>query len=232
MTRAKTIQAVFATHFTTTVTGNCSLVIDPQTMLYPHGTVVRLTAVPQAGNYFVSWANAAAGTNNPLQVIVTDADATVASLFAPLNAGQSALTVVPNGNGQVTVTPRANRYTSGDLLTLTAVPDPNESFIGWSGDAAGQQNPLSLSIDQNKVITANFTKRPRLKAFGFNRPESQTFQVLLIGQFEGVYLIEVSNDLSQWQPWRTVTNSLGTTQVTDGSATNMFPRFYRASEVP
>ena len=232
MTRAKTVEAVFATHFTTTVTGNGSLVIDPQTILYPYGTVIRLTAAPQFGNYFVSWANAATGTNNPLQFVVTAADTVVASLFAPLNVGQSALTVVPNGTGQVTVTPRASRYNSGDVLTLTAVPDLNQSFIGWSGDAAGQQNPLSVLLDQSKLITANFTKRPRLKAFGFDRPEAQSFQVLLIGQFDGRYLIEMSSDLSQWQPWRTVTNSLGTTQVTDDSATNMFLRFYRASEAP
>src|SRR5262249_23276206 len=49
MTRPKAVEAIFGTHLNTTVTGNGMLVVDPQGVLYPYGTVVRMTGVAQSG---------------------------------------------------------------------------------------------------------------------------------------------------------------------------------------
>jgi uncharacterized repeat protein (TIGR02543 family) len=42
-------------------------------------------------------------------------------------------------------------------VTLTARPIPDFSFVGWSGDAGGTNNPSSIALTGNLSITANFT---------------------------------------------------------------------------
>ena len=52
-------------------------------------------------------------------------------------------------------------------MTLTAVPDAGQEFLGWSGDADGTNHLLVLTMNQSRVITAHFTRRPRLELFTF-----------------------------------------------------------------
>lgn len=66
MSRNKCVRAVFGTALSNSVVGSGSVVSSRVSALYPYGTKVQLTAVPQTGNYFALWGNAASGTNNPL----------------------------------------------------------------------------------------------------------------------------------------------------------------------
>ena len=43
-------------------------------------------------------------------------------------------------------------------VSLTASPAVGYTFSGWTGDASGSTNPLSVSMTQNKNITANFIR--------------------------------------------------------------------------
>jgi alpha-tubulin suppressor-like RCC1 family protein len=230
MTRNKTVQAVFGTKLNTTVVGSGSILLSPVSSLYPCGNTVRLTAVPATGNYLSFWANAAAGqTNNPLLFTVTNANPTVMAVFASLGGAQAnALTVIPNGRGQVTLTPPGNRFPSNSNVALQATPDAGQEFLGWSGSASGSQNPLVVTMDSSKVITASFTQRPWLR--GESNPEmlrQDGFRLTLTGEFGVAYQILGSTDLSAWTPLVTVTNDWGTVQFTDGAGTNHSPRFYR-----
>lgn len=47
-------------------------------------------------------------------------------------------------------------YSIGSTATLTATPDPGYLFTGWTGDASGLTNPLSVLMDSNKTIGAPF----------------------------------------------------------------------------
>src|SRR5512143_3773863 len=47
-------------------------------------------------------------------------------------------------------------YDSGSMAQVTATANPVYVFTGWSGDAAGAANPLSVTINSNKTITAVF----------------------------------------------------------------------------
>ena len=42
-------------------------------------------------------------------------------------------------------------------MQLTAVPAGGYVFSGWSGDASGTTNPLTVTMNANKSITATFT---------------------------------------------------------------------------
>ncbi len=60
------------------------------------------------------------------------------------------------GGGSVDVSPERDSYGCGETVTLTATPDPGESFTGWSGDLSGTQNPIDIVMDTSKQVTANF----------------------------------------------------------------------------
>jgi uncharacterized repeat protein (TIGR02543 family) len=233
MSRNKCLRAVFGTALNNTVVGSGSVVRSPATEWYPHGTPLRLTAVPQAGNYFALWGNAASGTNNPLTFTVTNPNPTVTAVFAALPANQHALTVLPDGFGTVTNNPRGNRFGNGTNVTLRALPEPGQDFLGWTGDASGTNNPLVVTMTRSKVITANFTKRPRLTpVLCEGVPNREEFQLLLTGEFAGRYSIEATTDLAPiapaWEPLATLTNTFGSVQFNETAPTNRPQRFYRA----
>lgn len=59
-------------------------------------------------------------------------------------------------HGAVTVTPAVPNYPPGSLVALTAVPTSGYVFLGWTGDAIGTTNPVSITMDRNKSVTAVF----------------------------------------------------------------------------
>lgn len=230
MNRNKSVQAVFGTTLHTTVAGSGSVLIDPLVSHYPYGSVVRLTGVPQPGNQFALWGNAGGGGVNPLHFSITNPTPAVSALFVPLTAGQHALAVIPDGFGRVEITPRANVYATGTSVSLNAIPEPGQSFLAWSGDAAGTQNPLTISMNSSKTIVATFTRKPTLSVD--SSPEWITLEgcrLTLTGEFGAAYQIDVSTNLMEWAPLMTLTNAYGRSQFTDDSATNFAFRFYRAS---
>ncbi len=233
MARNMSMQAVFGTTLSTTAAGGGSVLLNPAGGLYPYGTTVQITAIPQPGNYFGIWGNAASGNTNPLSFVVRTANPTVSSLFGALSGSQVALTVVPVGNGRIAVSPRTNVFNVGAAVSITATPDSGQSFGGWSGDTNGTHNPLALTMDQSKVIYANFTTRPSLSvrsAFEGLKPEG--FRMTLSGLFGAQYEIDASSDLINWTPLATLTNTYGAVQFTDAAATNLLHRFYRSSLLP
>lgn len=62
-------------------------------------------------------------------------------------------------NGSVGTEPASAYYPIQSSLTVTAAPDPGYVFAGWSGDVSGAQtndNPLTLTLNRTRSITANF----------------------------------------------------------------------------
>ncbi len=86
--------------------------------------------------------------------------------FAPVHSNQTiaasftinryTLNVTTVGSGTVGKSPDQPLYDHGTLVTLTATPGAGSSFQGWSGDATGATNPLSVTMTSNQNITATF----------------------------------------------------------------------------
>ena len=74
---------------------------------------------------------------------------------ADRNSLRPRLTVLAT-NGVVNIDPFATNYTQGTVVTLTATPNAGYSFIGWSGAATGNGNPLVVTMNTNKTITPRF----------------------------------------------------------------------------
>ena len=232
MDRDKCVEAVFGTALTTTVSGAGSLAVAPSAPLMPYGARVKVTALPQSGSYFALWGNSATGTTNPLSIVLTNANPTVSSLFGTLTAGQYALTILVNGFGSVSMNPVANRFNSGQLVSIVALPDANQSFVSWSGDATGSQANLILAMTQSKTLIANFTRKPRLLLWDCEgHPFSSGLRFLLNGEPGLRYEIDRSFDLSTWVPQMTLSNSFGTLQL-DRVTTSTNQGFYRAMILP
>lgn len=47
-------------------------------------------------------------------------------------------------------------YMAGTEITLTATPQEGYTFVGWSGADTSSVNPLTVSVDSNMVLMANF----------------------------------------------------------------------------
>jgi hypothetical protein len=231
MERDKSIRAVFGTSLSTTVSGSGQIQLFPAGGLYPYGSVVRLTAIPDAGNYFGFWGSAATGNTNPLYFTIAAPTQTVSSIFGATPGGQAALTVLISGDGRVNASPRANAYTLNQNVNLTAVPDSGQSFLGWSGDAGGVQNPLSVTMSAAKVITASFTARPTLRVdrTGLEGQSPEGFRLTLVSDPGNVFQIFGSTDLAVWIGLGAVSNSYGEVQFTDTNSPSFPRRFYKAA---
>ena len=67
------------------------------------------------------------------------------------------LTVTAGDGGTVSQT--GGSFEEGTSVTITATPNPDYEFTGWSGGASGTDNPLTLVMTSDKSITASFAKK-------------------------------------------------------------------------
>jgi len=68
------------------------------------------------------------------------------------------VTVSPTGYG--TVNPSSGTYNEGEQVTITATPSEGYAFSQWGGDATGNQNPITITMDSDKNIVAYFEALP------------------------------------------------------------------------
>ncbi len=232
--RDKSFQAVFGTTLATTVVGNGEISLNPPGGTYPYGTVVRLTAIPQAGNYFGAWGNAASGNINPLYFSLTNPSPTVSSIFGQLGFGQFSLYVTISGHGRVSASPQANFYTTGQSVSLTATPDAGQRFLGWSGDASGTDNPLTVSMSQSRTVNAQFTSAAlvRVSAPDGDGPTAAGFRFSIDADPLTSWQVFGSTDLSSWLSLGTVTNRSTEVHFIDTGSAGLAKRFYKVLPWP
>ena len=142
------------TYTLTTNATNGTVTRVPDQPRYNHGSTVTLTATPSPGFVFSSWTGDATGSANPLTVTM-DRNKNITANFTAIPINAFTLTVIAT-NGSVTKNPDTPTYASGSTVLLTATPNTGFRFTGWSGDATGSTNPLTVIMNANKTITANF----------------------------------------------------------------------------
>lgn len=66
------------------------------------------------------------------------------------------LYITQNPGGQVFASPDEPYYTMGQVVTLTAIPDAGQSFLGWSGAATGTKTNVALVMNAHRTVSASF----------------------------------------------------------------------------
>jgi len=84
-----------------------------------------------------------------------DSDKNVTATFA-INTFPVTVAVSPLGSGSVARSPDLPQYPFGSTVQLTAAPAFGYHFVNWSGDAAGTTNPVSVTVNGAKNVTAVF----------------------------------------------------------------------------
>ena len=60
-------------------------------------------------------------------------------------------------NGSITAVPSPSPYDSGTVVNLTPVPSNGYQFGSWSDSVTGSTNPTNITMNSDKIVTANFT---------------------------------------------------------------------------
>ena len=155
MDGAKSVTATFTQDsyvLTVNVVGQGSVDLDPAGGTYLSGTTVELTAVADAGWTFSGWSGDLGGSTNPESITMDEAKSVTATFTQDLYTLSTAVI----GDGSITLNPDGGVYQSGSEVELTAVADAGWTFIEWSGDLTGSENPESITMDGNKSVTATF----------------------------------------------------------------------------
>ncbi len=142
-------------------TGQVTTEPSPGINGYAEGTVVILTAIPDAQMQFDGWSGDLTGTQSPITITMTD-NKSVTATFSPVPVGNKtlALTVTPSAavvaGCAVSKTPDAPSYAPGTTVTLAAMVATGWHFVAWSGDATGTSTTVQVTLDADKLVTATF----------------------------------------------------------------------------
>ena len=164
-------------HLSTSMVPSAGGTISPSVGTFNGGKDVVLVASPAQYYTFVGWAGDASGNTNPLTVNMNSNKQIVAQ-FSKINYSVEINSNPADGG---TVHPTSGTYEAGTQYTLTATPNDGYRFNNWSGDMTGNSNKLTLLINENKTLTANFIKTYKLV---INSPPDVG---AIVSQASGVY---------------------------------------------
>ena len=78
----------------------------------------------------------------------------------------------PSAGGSVSTNPGGTSFASGTQVTLTATPASGYTFSGWSGDASGTATSVTVTMDSNKTVTANFAVNQTVTTTRYEQDQS------------------------------------------------------------
>jgi len=81
--------------------------------------------------------------------------------FKPLESVNLNITI----NGTGFVLPHGGMYEKGSIIKLIAYPEKGWKFDGWSGDTISTNNIITITLNNNKNIVANFSLINSIKTF-------------------------------------------------------------------
>jgi uncharacterized repeat protein (TIGR02543 family) len=226
------VYSTTATTYTLTKTSsNGTMALNPAWPTYPAGTVVTVTAVPNAGYVFNGWSGALSGSANPT-TITMNANKSITANFAASSATYTLTVTAPNGT--VTLNPPGPTYPVNTVVTVRVDPNAGYVFNGWSGALSGSANPTTITMNANKSITANIAY-PALPRTGWAASASSS------ASFDSPANAIDGNITTRWSTGASQANGqwfqvdMGSAQIFSqivldaGSSTGDYPRGYQVN---
>src|SRR5690625_465969 len=159
----KTVTAVFEIQsfsITVQIEGEGSVTLNPDKEEYEPGEEIEATAEAEEGWIFSHWEGDLEGNENP-ETITIDGEKTVTAVF---EIQSFSITAQIEGEGSVTLNPDKEEYEPGEEIEATAEAEEGWIFSHWEGDITGNENPINITDDDNKNITAIFEIAPNTMA--------------------------------------------------------------------
>ncbi len=171
---ATNIQAAFGQGNVTTIASNPpgrSVEVDsvpytaPANFFWTKGETHIVNAGTDQGPFehyrFAGWDDGGAPQHS---VTATGDTGAITATFVPEH---SLLLQTDHGGGSVTATPPPTDgyYDEGTVVSLQAIPFGSNILLYWSGDMRGTQNPVNLTIDEQKFVSADFEALSALPPF-------------------------------------------------------------------
>jgi len=123
----------------------------PGTYINDSGVEIEITAEPESGYRFGEWTGDAAGTENPLTLTMDSDKSLMANFFR-----QFSLTIIAGEGGTTDPEPGTYVEDSGTEVSINALPKSGYQFSEWSGVLEGTSNPITITMNSNTSVTANF----------------------------------------------------------------------------
>lgn len=139
-----------------TADANGSVIIEPEKESYILNEDVVIMAVADNGYRFAGWTGDATGMTNPMSLKM-DSDMNITATFEAIPAQYTLTTTATNGSIAVDPAPVNGTYDEGTMVTLTATANEGYEFVDWTGDATGTDATVTITVDGDKSVTANFS---------------------------------------------------------------------------
>jgi len=136
-----------------------TVTVAPEKTSYNAGEQVVLSAQPGSGYHFTHWSGDASGTLNPRTVIMDGYKHITAHFQMDEQSGDTLtlqVSVEPENSGTITVSPSQATYIAGTEVILSAQAANDYTFVSWSGDVTGRDNPITVIMDEHKYVTAHY----------------------------------------------------------------------------
>lgn len=130
----------------------------PLSRSYSPGTTVTITAPQtlevQGAHYrFTGWSGDASGTNATITLTMSSMKNIQVNYIRLYH-----LTIASGTGGTTNPAPGNYLVDTGAVVSVTASPNTHYRFLNWSGSATGTANPVSLTVDGDETVTANFQR--------------------------------------------------------------------------
>ena len=159
---------------------------------FPSGTNVQIEAISDSGWGFTNWTGDYAGSTNPTTVNISS-DKNITANFSQNCDYSLTVNINPSGSGTVTKNPDKANYCPNEQVSLTANPNSGNNFSSWGGVDSNSETTASITMNDNRTVTANFNQQTLNEPDISVDPVTQDFGNIPIGELSMPQTLTVSN---------------------------------------
>lgn len=124
---------------------------------HSQGTVVNISASPNAGYEFDYWTGDVAAPYHQSTTVTIDSDKSVIAHFKQTTKYTLTMAKSPITGGSIIPAVGEHEFNAGAVVTIQATPEPGYEFLRWDGEVVDLYNSTTtVTMNKNKTVTAIF----------------------------------------------------------------------------